>query len=121
METYGQMIARLRDEHGWSQQALADHAGVPKRTIQDIELDKVAHPQRRTQQKLAAALDIEGDPDEARRAFPTDVQVYGDVFMAFLAALPEQKRLAVMSDITRRYLTEGFTENGNTRPNGQQM
>lgn len=118
METYGQMIARLRDARGWSQQRLADESGVPKRTIQEVEGDKVAQPQRRTKLKLAAALDIEGDPDETRESWPTDVKVYLDIMGAFLSALPEARRLEVMSAITRDYITARFSENGNTRTNG---
>jgi transcriptional regulator with XRE-family HTH domain len=120
METYGEMIARLRDERGWSQQALADRAGVPKRTIQDIELDKVAQPQRRTKMKLAAALEIEGDAHETREGWPTDVKVYLDIMGAFLAALPEQRRLDVMSGITRDYIYTQLIEHPDTHANGQQ-
>lgn len=100
METYGQMIARLREARGWSQEDLGRAADVPKRTIQDIELDKVKTPQRRTRQKLHMALEIEGDPDLTRRAWPSDIQVFLDVLGAFMVNLTEERRLELMRAMT---------------------
>lgn len=115
METYGQMIARLREERGWSQEELAQHADVPKRTIQDVELDKVKTPQRRTRTKLEMALDIEGNAEQTRRSWPADVQVFLDVMGAFLSALPENRRLDMMREITMDIVAE---RNGTHAPNG---
>lgn len=100
MESYGEMIARLRDDRGWTQQKLADESGVPKRTIQDIELNKVKRPQRATRDALHRALEIEGDPDETMRGLPADVKAFLMLFGAFLANLPEKRRLEIMQDIT---------------------
>lgn len=114
-ETYGQMIARLREQRGWSQEDLARAAGVPKRTIQDVELDKVQRPQRRTRTKLQAALGIEGDPEETRSSWPTDVQVYLDVMGAFLSNFTEARRLEIMREITTEIMRpqlDGHHPNG---------
>lgn len=115
METYGQMVARLREEHGWSQEELAKRADVPKRTIQDVELDKVKTPQRRTRLKLEMALEIEGNAEHTRRSWPADVQVFLDVMGAFLSALPEERRLGLMREITTDIVA---VSNGTHPPNG---
>jgi len=60
METYGQMVARVRDEHEWTQKDLAERSGVPLRTLQDVELDVRKNPQRATRMRINAALGIEG-------------------------------------------------------------
>lgn len=99
-ETYGQQVARLRDERGWTQDKLAAESGVPKRTLQDVELDK-GKPQRGTRLKLNMALGIEGDAATTRSEWPTDVQTYLDILGAFFTALPESERVEWMSRIAQ--------------------
>lgn len=117
MESYGQTIAKLRDERQWTQRELAEHAGVPLRTIQDIELDKVRKPQRKTAQRLAAALDIEGDARETRQSWANDVQLFLDMMGAFLSEFPETQRLKMMSSIAGDLPELARSIGG--RPNGQ--
>lgn len=126
METYGQTIARLREEHGWSQEDLARAAGVPKRTIQDIELDKVKTPQRRTRTKLAMALDIEGDAEETRQHWPNDIQAFLNTMGALLSNVDEHRRLELYSAIGNYVSVELLNSNrnhdrpsGDHHPNGQ--
>jgi transcriptional regulator with XRE-family HTH domain len=40
-ETFGQRLARLRKERGWTQQELAERAGVIQALISDYERDKL--------------------------------------------------------------------------------
>lgn len=116
METYGEMIARLREAHGWSQDELAHQAGVPKRTIQDVELDKVKTPQRRTRQKLEMALEIEGNAEATRQSWDADVQVFLDVMGAFLSTFGADERREIMRRIT---INEMMHTAQRGRPNGQ--
>jgi transcriptional regulator with XRE-family HTH domain len=98
-ESYGRMIARLRKERGWTQQDLADHAGVGKRTVQSIEAGESKKPQQAKVDAIARALDIEGSPEEAARRWTKDIETFRDVVGAYLAALPEADRKDAMARI----------------------
>lgn len=56
-EKYGDVIARLRKQRGWSQEKLADKAKLDPKSIVQIEKAK-RNPTLQTLQKVAAALDI---------------------------------------------------------------
>jgi len=104
METYGQMVARVRDEHGWTQKELAQRSGVPLRTLQDVELDthNVRGPQRDTKLRINAALGIEGGNkakgDECpvllvnHSEVPDDAAYILRVITAWLLAMNEDER-----------------------------
>jgi transcriptional regulator with XRE-family HTH domain len=51
-------LRRIREQAGYSQQALADKSGVSQHTISEIELGR-RKPQGRTLRKLAGALGVE--------------------------------------------------------------
>lgn len=109
-ETYGQRVTRLRGERGWTQDDLAERSGVPKRTIQDVELDKRKSPQRNTRLRLNAALDIAGDPNDERQSWPNDVQVFLDIMGAWLTTLDEETRLARISQLVRDVVSNNNNE-----------
>lgn len=100
METYGQMVARVRDERGWTQKDLAQRSGVPLRTLQDVELDVRKNPQRTTRMRLAAALGIEGTVEGEdcpvigmrHSDVPDDAVFILKVITAWLLAMGEQRR-----------------------------
>jgi predicted ATPase/transcriptional regulator with XRE-family HTH domain len=54
-ESHGSLLRRQRLALGLTQEALAEHSGVAKRTIQDLERD-VARPRRETLRRLIDAL-----------------------------------------------------------------
>lgn len=100
-ETYGQKVRRLRKERGWTQDDLAKESGVPKRTLQDVELDKHKTVHRATRAPLNATLGIEGDAEEERQSWPNDVQVFLDIMGAWLTTLDEETRLERISQLVR--------------------
>jgi transcriptional regulator with XRE-family HTH domain len=55
METIGKRIARLRQEHGWTQQTLADRIAVSRVAISHIEMD-LTIPGERTVTLMAGAF-----------------------------------------------------------------
>lgn len=59
-----EMITRLRVDHGMSQQALADRAGISVRAISDLERGVTRRPHRDTVRAIAGALRV--DPATAR-------------------------------------------------------
>jgi transcriptional regulator with XRE-family HTH domain len=100
-ETYGQRVARLRDAQGLTQDQFAAKVGIPKRTLQDLELGNVAKPQRRTREKIDAALGL-ATPEETREEWPLDVRVFLDMMGAWLSTMGEAERLRFIHDETRR-------------------
>jgi tetratricopeptide (TPR) repeat protein/DNA-binding XRE family transcriptional regulator len=55
---FGQLLRRCRRASGWSQEELAEHAGVGVRTICDLECGRRIRPYRQTVGLLAAALGL---------------------------------------------------------------
>lgn len=92
-ETFGQLVFRLREERGWTQKRLSEESGVPVRTIQDIEKDLRARPQRGTKLKLGRALDIEGDAVRERSEWPDDVAAIVDIVGAWLMTRTPAERI----------------------------
>jgi transcriptional regulator with XRE-family HTH domain len=105
-ETYGLRVARLRDAQGLTQDQFAFRVGIPKRTLQDLELGNVAKPQRRTREKIDAALGL-ASPEETREEWPLDVRVFLDMLGAWLSTMEEPERMAFIHDETRRIFLRG--------------
>jgi len=116
-ESYGEMIARLRDEKGWTQDDLVEATGgeVSKRALQAIEAGETQSPQRRTRQVLAQALDIEGDAEKTRGALPIDVRAFLNAIGVALSHVDEAEREEVMranaEDLFARLFRHGRTGN----------
>ncbi|MEW6164310.1 MAG: helix-turn-helix domain-containing protein [Pseudomonadota bacterium] len=67
MKVSPQKIRQLREARGWTQEHLAEVAGLSSRTVQRIEAEGNASPESRM--ALAAALDVEaGDLGETAAA-----------------------------------------------------
>ena len=58
-ETFGRLLQRSRMAIGLSQAELADHAGVSRRAISDLERGAHVHPYPATVRRLAAALHLD--------------------------------------------------------------
>lgn len=93
MQEYADKIRGAREARGWTQDELAQHSGVPKRTIQEIENARVQKPQRATDLKLRQALDLEGDPVRERSEWPEDVAAIVDIVGAWLMTQPPADRV----------------------------
>lgn len=101
MQGYGDSIRAAREARGWTQDELAGHSGVPKRTIQEIENGRVSKPQRATDLKLRQVLDIEGNPEKERAEWPEDVQAIVDIVGATLMAISPAERIQWFRDFMR--------------------
>jgi len=73
-------LTRIRNERGWSQQRLADEAGINKATLNQIERGRRS-PNVETLHKLAAALGVEvGDFfPKAQSPLPLEEQQRADI------------------------------------------
>lgn len=107
MHNYGDMIRAAREAHGWTQDELAQHSGVPKRTIQEIENGRVVKPQRATDLKLRQTLDIEGTPGKERAEWPEDVQTIVDIVGATLNAISPAERIQWFAEFMRSDIGTG--------------
>jgi len=56
MATFGERVTKAREKRGWTQQELAEHAGVRYETINRIEKGKHAEPRVYVAVALAKAL-----------------------------------------------------------------
>ena len=61
MATFGARLKQLRERRGWSQQELAEHAGIPYMTVWRIEAGKHQYPRMDIAKKLALALRVSLD------------------------------------------------------------
>lgn len=103
-ETYGERVARARYATGLSQGEWAARAGIPKRTLQDIESGKVVNPQRRTRDAIDHALNLHSEGETAEE-WPPDLRAFLDILGAMLIALPEEERQAYILDAVQRLAT----------------
>ena len=55
---FGQRVKKLRDERGWTQQELADRAGLTKDTISNHETGKRRDPPLSAVRALATAFGV---------------------------------------------------------------
>lgn len=94
----GAQIRQHRRARKWTQAQLAEAAGVSVRMIQDAESGKHT-PQPENMRAIAAALEVEGVPEETRAAWPADVQVFLDIMGATLTAMSEADRAIQMRRI----------------------
>lgn len=94
MQDYGDRIREAREAHDWTQEELATHSGVPKRTIQEIENGRVKRPQRATDLRLRQALDLEGEAPKERSEWPDDVAAIVDIVGAYMLTLTPAERIA---------------------------
>ena len=82
MATFGERLARLRDERGWTQQELAERAKVRYETINRIENGKHTEPRVYVVVALAKALGTTTDYlcgmyDDDSEALPTTLALTG--------------------------------------------
>jgi transcriptional regulator with XRE-family HTH domain len=105
-EDYAARVRAERKKRKWTQQELADRAGMSLRALQNFEGRK-ATPQPENLRAVLAAVDL--DPEgadvaaETRAEWPADVQAFLDMMGAYLVyAVPEESRRVVIHDLTRQ-------------------
>lgn len=95
----GAQIRQQRRAKKWTQRQLAEAAGLSVRMVQDAESGK-RRPQPQNLVALRSALEIEGDPAQAKADWPLDVETFLYVMGAFLSSMPERDRSEVIREIT---------------------
>jgi transcriptional regulator with XRE-family HTH domain len=71
MDDLGQRLRRFRDERGWTQAALAEHAGVSKPYLSELESGAGRRPSGQILLKLADALGVTVADLLGRQVLPT--------------------------------------------------
>lgn len=102
-----------------SQQYVADAAGVSLATVNNFERG-VSVPQYDKLVAILRVLDIEGDAEVTRQAYPEDVQNFLLMMGAYLSMLDEPTRLARIGQLVQeivRHRPVGASET--PRLNGQ--
>lgn len=98
--TYGSRVMQLREELGLTREEFAERIGVPERTLQDIELGKVHRPQKKTREKIDAALGA-GTASDSIAGYPEGVRTFLRLMGAYLAARPEAEQERFMDEVMR--------------------
>lgn len=98
--TYGHRVMQLREEQGLTREEFAERIGVPLRTLQDIELDKVQRPQRKTREKIDAALGANPAADTIA-GWPPEIKTFLRLIGAYLVARSEEQQEAFMEEVMR--------------------
>jgi transcriptional regulator with XRE-family HTH domain len=108
-ERVGARIRALRKERGWTQDELAEKAGVSSRTIFSVE--KGAHvPQPAKLRAILDALDVAEPQDGgdllSLEGMPEDVMIFLRVAAQRLCVLGEEERAQVLTALYPRLLAE---------------
>jgi transcriptional regulator with XRE-family HTH domain len=106
MDELAEKVRAERLRRAWTQQELADAAGVSMGTVSNFER-RVSDPQPPKLRKMIEALDLEraaGDDQasETRTDWPADVKTFLDLMGLFLVGMDETQRYDVMYDLTRQ-------------------
>ncbi len=94
----GRQIASARELRAWSQEVLAERAGIAPNTVSSLEAGNKARPGSLA--KVMAALDIEPLAEmAAREGIPPDVHLVQEVIGMWMLALPEADRPRAVADL----------------------
>lgn len=106
MKVLATQVRAARKARNWTQQDLADAAGVKLGMVNNFETHKTT-PQPGNLRSILTVLDLgteAGDDTAAstRDEWPADVRVFLDVIGVYLSSMGEEQRLRVIHDLTRQ-------------------
>lgn len=106
MKALAQRVRGERKRRGWTQQELANAAGVKLGMLSNFETHKTT-PQPGNLRGILEALGLEAEAGDAvaaetRSEWTPDVQVFLDVMGVYLSSMDEEPRLRAIHDITRQ-------------------
>lgn len=94
--TFGGLLRALREQRSWSQEHLADRAGISVRTVRNLEHDRIRRPQYASVTRLADAL---GLVETSRAAFVGAANTAAvQVGIAQLESVPAQRVQLVLEN-----------------------
>lgn len=103
---FAKWLVAARGAAGLTQEELAEAADVHVNTIKNIEAGKTKRPSAQVVANLRRHLgDYPADPDEVREEFDRHTRAFLDLLGAYLMAMPEDKRLDRIFDLTRYVLS----------------
>lgn len=102
---FGEWLASARGDAGLTQDQLAEETGVHVNTIKALEAGKTKRPSVGVAAKLRKRLGVAPEPAEVRDEFDRHTRAFLDLVGAYLMALPEDKRLDRIFDLTRYVVT----------------
>lgn len=103
---FGRWLTEARGAAGLTQDQLAEEAGVHVNTIKNLESGKTKRPRADVAAALRNRLGEMPEPEEVREEFDQHTRSFLDLVGAYLMALPPEKRLERIFDLTR-YLVTG--------------
>lgn len=102
---FGAWLVEARGRAGLTQDELAAETGVHVNTIKNLEAGNTKRPSAGIAAKLRARLGAQPSPAEVREEFDRHTRAFLDLVGAYLMALPEDRRLDRIFDLTRYLVT----------------
>lgn len=107
VELTGAQARQLRKMRGWTREDLRRVTGLSVRMIGDFETGR-RQPHPANLAKIMDALEVTGDADQTRAAWPPDLTEFFDLLAALLAPMTFEERAAeyraLFQDIGQRHL-----------------
>ena len=98
-------LVSARGAAGLTQDELAAQSGVHVNTIKNLEAGKTKRPSAQVAAALRERLGATPDPDEVREEYDRHTRAFLDLVGAYLMALPKERRLDRIFDLTRHLVT----------------
>ena len=98
---YAAWLVQARGAAGLTQDQLAAETGVHVNTIKNLEAGKTKRPSASVAAALRDRLGERPQPEEVREEFDRHTRAFLDLVGAYLMALPENRRLDRIFDLTR--------------------
>lgn len=104
-QSLAERVRQIRKDRNWTQQDMADAAGMSLRAYQSFELGQ-SKPQAANLRGLLTAAGLDADDaetaEDSRSEFPRDTRVFLDMLGAYLNTMSDDQRLEVIHDLTRQ-------------------
>ena len=108
-------VQRERTRRGWTQQEVADRAGISKRTYQNFEAGTTS-PQGANLRAILEALEMSTEQEDiaeaTREGWRVSTRVIADMVGAYLETMDEAEAIKIGYEFTRQIWQKGHDLNG---------
>lgn len=102
---FGRWLVAARGSAGMTQDQLAEASGIHVNTIKNLETGKTQRPSAQVAAALRNRLGDVPTPPEVREEYDRHTRAFLDLVGAYLMAIPEDRRLDRIFDLTRHLVS----------------